>query len=248
MPNFDSNDPREFGWSLSFRGFVPFVYHGHSFPQGVHPAVVGVFTRALDRLTSSGLVLAPLSMGLAAGMWGQEDRTIKGGSTPSFHAYGLAIDVNAPWNGWGVTNPAPSPYRLADNTSALVEPLGILWGGSVRFGDRPDRMHLECHMSPAELGRPTPPTLPPPRGGLRFPLPAGYYYGPLSGPTTSISGAGPADGPYRPGLETAQRRLGTTADGLYGPLTALAARTWQRRHGLQDDGLIGVLTWTSLFP
>lgn len=242
MPNWSSNDPREFGWSLSFRGFVPFVWRGYLFPQGVHPAVAGLFSTALDRLAAAGLQFPSHSLGRDAGMWGQEDRLVKDGSFISFHQYGLALDVAAPWNPWLDPNPPASPYRLPDNTSQLVEPLGLLWGGSPRFGDRPDRMHLEVHFSPAEI------STAPIHGSLVFPLPAGWYYGPYSGPEQSVSGQGVNDEYYRPGLRLAQTALRVTADGLYGPLTAAAARTWQSAHHLVVDGLIGAHTWSSLFP
>lgn len=248
MPDFASNDPREFGWSLDFRGFVPFVDHGLSFPQGVHPLVAQVFAAALSRLRADGLGWPAANVGLGAGCWGQENRTIAGSSTQSFHSFGLAIDVFAPHNPAGVSNPSPSPYRLPDNTSALVEPLGVLWGGSPRFGDHPDRMHLEIHLSPAELSAVR--GVPPARGSQEhpFPLPESYYYGPLAGPARSISGNFRTDGPYRAGLALAQARLGVTADGYFGPLTMLAARVWQERHALVADGLIGRRTWDSLFP
>lgn len=253
MPNFDSNDPREFGASLAFRAFVPFVYQGRLFPQGVHPACVGVFQRALARLQAAGLELPPSSMGLAGGFWGQEDRMTKSGDAISFHQFGYAIDVAAPWNPWRVKNPPASPYRLPDNTSALLEPLGLLWGGSPRWGDNCDRMHLENHNTPAELGAypplhsPGPPHVPVTPGVPAFPLPFGYYYGPYSGPAQSISGQGIHDGPYRAGLALAQGKLRVTADGLYGPHTAAAATSWQAAHHLVADGLIGPLTWRSLF-
>lgn len=246
MPNWDSNSPTEFGWDPAFSGWVPFVFRGHSFPQGVHPLVVGLFTSALNVLCARGLELPPVSMGLAAGMWGAEDRPIAGTTTRSFHSYGLALDVAAPWNGQGLFDPASSPYRLHDNTSALVEPFGILWGGSQRFAPKYDRMHLEVHLSPDEVRQRQGPG----HGGgtAPFPLPKGYYYGPYEGPAESISGSARTDGPYRAGLEAAQHKLGTNPDGFYGPMTAAAARSWQRAHHLVADGLIGPATWASLFP
>jgi D-alanyl-D-alanine carboxypeptidase/Putative peptidoglycan binding domain len=259
VPNFDSNDPRQFGWSLDFRDFVPFTYAGLSFPQGVHPLVSEVFTVALNRLVSAWLVMPPASEGLGAGMWGQEDREVTGGGPRSFHEYGLAIDVCAPQNPYGVSDPPASPRRLPDNTSSLVEPLGLLWGGSPRWGSHRDRMHIENHNSPAELralyakwdqGAPHPvpgPTVPSQPGRGHFPLPAGYYYGPLNGPVESISGFPASDRTYRPGLELAQSRLGVAADGFYGPITAAAVRRFQGKHHLVVDGLIGPKTWASLF-
>ncbi len=243
MPNFDSNDPREFGWQRAFRGFVPFVYRGFQFPQGVHPLAAPWFTTALDRLMTAGLVLPPLSMGLSAGMWGQQSREVTGGGTLSFHWFGLAIDVAAPWNPYGAAVPEASPHRMPVNTSDLIADLGMLWGGSPRWGQHRDWMHIELHRSPQECG-----SLPVPvvGAGHLFPLPGGCYYGPFEGPTESISGAGSHDARYRPGLAIAQGRLGVAQDGLYGPVTALAVRTWQMRHSLAVDGLIGPVTWASL--
>lgn len=248
MPDFNSNNPVEFGWDPTFTGFPSFFHGGFSFPQGVHPWVAPIFHQALQRLLTAGLVFPPLRMGLGAGMWGAEQRSIAGTNTRSFHSFGLAIDVCAPWNPAGVANPNPSPYRLPDETSDLVEPLGLLWGGSPRFGSRPDRMHLECHLSPSEVASSVPAPRPSPPGPHPFPLPRGYYYGPLDGPTESISGLYRTDGPYRPGLAMAQHKLGCNADGFFGAMTAAAARSWQQHHSLTVDGLIGVSTWTSLFP
>ena len=248
MPNWDSNDPREFGWSEDFRGFVPFVYHGLSFPQGVHPLVAPIFTEALTRLRAAGVSWPPARVGLGAGMWGQEYRSIAGSSVKSFHWFGIAIDVLAPWNPRGASSPDPSPYRLPDRTSALVGPLGLLWGGSPRFGSNPDRMHLECHLSPLEIsGRPWPGT-PAAGAGHPFPLPADWYFGPRAGPNESISGQVPSDAKWRPYLALAQVKLRVIADGYYGPTTAAAVIGWQTRHGLAADGLIGARTWASLAP
>lgn len=39
-----------------------------------------------------------------------------------------------------------------------------------------------------------------------------------------------------------QRRLGVTADGIFGPQTRAALMAWQRAHGLVPDGLFGPLS------
>ena len=43
-----------------------------------------------------------------------------------------------------------------------------------------------------------------------------------------------------------QRRLGVTADGVFGPDTEAAVKRYQRRHGLEADGIVGPLTRRSL--
>lgn len=44
-----------------------------------------------------------------------------------------------------------------------------------------------------------------------------------------------------------QEKLGLTADGIFGPGTEQAVKTWQQSHGLAADGIVGSLTWGKLF-
>ena len=39
-----------------------------------------------------------------------------------------------------------------------------------------------------------------------------------------------------------QRKVGVTADGVFGPATERAVKRWQRRHGLTADGIVGPQT------
>lgn len=252
MPHWNSQDPSAFGWQRGAAAAVDqFHYAGHAFPQGVARGTATIFKVALDRLCQQqGFSLAP-STGLDAGMWGYADRAKRGASGWSFHAYGLAIDINAPWNPQGWQTPKASQYRLPTNTAEVVRPLGLLWGGGpYGFGDW---MHVELHLDPGEARALTatltdqPAPSPPAPGGPAFPLPAGYYYGPYVGPAQSISGRGVRDGPYRAGLAAAQAVLRVTPDGYYGPITAAATVRFQADHGLIPDGLIGPLTWRAMF-
>lgn len=248
MPNFDSNDPSAFGWQLGTAYVVPFVYRGHQFYSGLDRRLVAVMTLALDRICSQPGFELHTGSGVGDGMWGYEDRNVTGGTVKSFHAYGCALDLNAPWNPYGPSSPPRTPWRLPLNTSELVEPLGLLWGGGPRWGERRDWMHIENHNTPQEAagyGQPAP-APPPVHPGPGFPLPAGSYYGPFTGPAASVSGVPDTDAPFRAGLQVCQRLLRVSADGRYGPITAAAVRQYQTDHQLHVDGLIGPATWSSL--
>ena len=44
------------------------------------------------------------------------------------------------------------------------------------------------------------------------------------------------------GVRALQRKVGVTADGVFGPGTEAAVKRWQRRHGLVADGIVGPQT------
>lgn len=77
-----------------------------------------------------------------------------------------------------------------------------------------------------------------------FPLPAGWYFGPRSGPKESVSGYHG----HREDLRIWQAQMQArgwhlAADGLYGPVTARVTRRFQNEKELHVDGLIGPITW-----
>ncbi len=49
-----------------------------------------------------------------------------------------------------------------------------------------------------------------------------------------------------PRVRQAQRWLGITADGIFGPGTKRAVKAFQRYHGLSVDGVVGPATWAAL--
>ena len=90
-----------------------------------------------------------------------------------------------------------------------------------------------------------------------------YYYGPASGPKTSVSGRGRNTGApgdvvlqggrwYSKGLKMWQQRMLDrgwsgigAADGRYGPKTERVVRQFQKSKGLTVDGKIGTGTWSA---
>ncbi|MBS4202349.1 peptidoglycan-binding protein [Bacillus sp. FJAT-49732] len=55
--------------------------------------------------------------------------------------------------------------------------------------------------------------------------------------------------PYTVGgndLELIQRVVGVKLDGIYGPATANAVKTFQSRNGLKADGVVGPATWEKI--
>lgn len=78
----------------------------------------------------------------------------------------------------------------------------------------------------------------------KFPLSRGAYFGPKSGPGSSVSGYYS----HRADLKKFQQRMKSRGwnidvDGLYGPNTAKIVRQFQREKRLRVDGLIGAATW-----
>jgi hypothetical protein len=136
-----SQDPSSFGW-VRASNIVPFNYGGQTI--GVAGGTEGLWRALLDALIPSvpgGL----LSLG------GYENRNIAGTNTPSFHSYGLALDVNAGQNyrglpGYGRGGFGEIPGELAH---ALATRFGMEWGGDWGYTDP---MHFEVHVSPGQIG------------------------------------------------------------------------------------------------
>jgi peptidoglycan hydrolase-like protein with peptidoglycan-binding domain len=79
-----------------------------------------------------------------------------------------------------------------------------------------------------------------------FPLPAGSYFGPRSGPAQSVSGYFS----HRESLRAWQQRMKDRGwkidpDGLYGDQTGDVAEAFQREKGLDADRKIGPQTWAA---
>ncbi|MBB3038947.1 peptidoglycan recognition protein family protein [Hoyosella altamirensis] len=85
-----------------------------------------------------------------------------------------------------------------------------------------------------------------PRSPDEYPLPEGYYFGPLEGPVQSISGLHPSERPeWREALKHWQRAQLIPDTGTWDDATAAAARAVQAESGWNPDGLIGPGTWAA---
>lgn len=182
--------------------------------------------------------IAPLLIGAAAEFhrtveplvkgwcWGWAYRDVTGGSSWSFHAPGLAIDLNAPRHPYGRQN----TFGSADSTRirAIARKYGLRWGGD--YIHTKDDMHLEVILSRTDalaLVRRLQAT---PTGTIRPILSLGMH---------SIH------------VKYAQGRLTAhgyrcTADGDFGPLTLAQVKSFQSAKHLTADGVIGPITWKAL--
>lgn len=75
------------------------------------------------------------------------ERRIRGGTSVSRHAYGIAFDINAHWNPLG-QSPAPQGAKgSVRELVALATAHGFQWGGA--WQKRPDGMHFEAFRAAA---------------------------------------------------------------------------------------------------
>jgi hypothetical protein len=74
--------------------------------------------------------------------WSYGNRDVRGGASKSNHAFGIAIDVNALTNVLGTAGDMPMEVV----TQWEIE--GGAWGGR---WTRPDPMHFETHLTPAQI-------------------------------------------------------------------------------------------------
>lgn len=161
-PAFNNYNVRGLGWPVGNPSvIVPYSYKGIAFPAGVHRDTIPLWNALLDGLTG------PLGVKLMnPGCWGYNNRSITGGGSPSFHAGGLALDVNAPANPF-YAGGGNHPHAIPDTANALARSLGMEWGGA--WSTPKDYMHFEIHLTPGQVhtvaGRLTGTPGPTPSGG-----------------------------------------------------------------------------------
>ena len=107
-----------------------------------------------------------------------------------------------------------------------------VWGAGTQAAH--EKKYGAMHAAPAAPSAPA------------FPLPAGSYFGPRSGPATSVSGYFN----HRESLRTWQQQMKNRGwpinpDGRYGTQTHDVAEAFQAEKHLTVDGLIGPATWSA---
>lgn len=80
--------------------------------------------------------------------WGFACRAIAGTSRASNHSWGLAIDLDAPNNGFQRGVPGPGRNDMPSNASALASKYGCRWGGD--YSRSADPMHYEFMGTPRD--------------------------------------------------------------------------------------------------
>jgi hypothetical protein len=112
------------------------------FPGGVHRGIAELVERLCLETIRRGY-------GLVDGWcWGFACRAITGTTDkPSNHSWGLAIDINAPRNGYGPTLRTDMPAWMPK----LWSDYGFRWGGT--YSGNKDAMHYEFMGTPADAER-----------------------------------------------------------------------------------------------
>ncbi|MBM7771986.1 peptidoglycan hydrolase-like protein with peptidoglycan-binding domain [Actinokineospora baliensis] len=162
--------------------------------------------------------------------WGYASRPIRGGTATSNHSSATAVDANAtrhPLGVRGTFNAAQVAeiHRILNEVEHVVR-----WGGD--YVGRPDEMHFEINASYEHVARVAARLA---GGSSPSPSPA------PNGRPTLRRGSNGAD------VALVQRYLGVRpADGIFGPATEAAVRTYQARQLLSVDGVVGPSTWARI--
>jgi hypothetical protein len=167
----------------------------------------------------------------------------------SNHLSGTAVDLCAsalPWQRYTM------PQDQVDRTRtglALFEGV-VFWG---RDWDRPDEMHFQINGNPARVAEFAAKlntgylNIYGPQDPNAFPLPTGYFYGPLEGPAESVSGRWEGDSQAaKDGLGRWQEALGIPVTKVWDDNTSKAAKALQIVKGWPISGWVYLGEWDAV--
>ena len=132
--------PDGFGWGPPCPERQISAFEAGGIALTAQDQAIPLFKMFIEEIVSRGYPVA----GNVRDDWGYNCRRIAGSSTFSYHAWGLAIDLNALRNPMG-------PDLITDMPAWIDEvafKYGLVWGGN--FNRRKDAMHFELHLSQAE--------------------------------------------------------------------------------------------------
>lgn len=199
----------------------------------VNRAVAPIFDRLIDTLDSWGA-----NLDQKADDWGYANRDIRGvAGLKSYHAWGLAVDLDATENPMGVRK---TTFPIT-KTRALAKSLGLRWGYD--YSGRPDPMHFEFIGSVADAKAIVAKLNRTPKPVCKFPLPVGHVFGRKVSATVHNGKKSAADANN---VKRIQKKLGVKTTGFYGPITDARVRAWQLRRGLKPNGRVGANDWKRL--
>lgn len=186
------------------------VPHRVSFPGGVHEKVAPIVAALVTDLEAE-TGEAPVE----GHCWGFAPRKIRGSATRwSNHAWGLAIDYNAPAHPLG----SRGTWQHPDAVRRVAARYGFRWGGD--YSGRADEMHFEYMGTPTQAER------------LVRRL-----------DNIEEDDMALRRGDSGKNVAALQHRLkewyglSVTVDGQFGPATETALRAWEQSVGLEGDGV-----------
>lgn len=195
----------------------------------VNRLLVPIFDRLIDGIDALGA-----NLDQKRDDWGYANRDIRGvPGSKSYHAWGLAVDLDATENPLGATR-TTFPERP---TRDLAHALGLRWG--LDYDGRKDPMHFEFVGSVADAKRIAQRIQRPP-----FPLKRDHFYGHKR--TEARWQAKCHDGYGSRADEAAVRRIqkwvGVKQDGWFGWETKEAVMRKQRESGIKPTGRVDLAT------
>jgi D-alanyl-D-alanine carboxypeptidase len=130
--------PDDLGWGAPCPQAKIVAFSAGGITLTAHRDAAPIFGAFIEDIVSRGYPVA----GAVRDDWGYNCRRIAGSNSWSWHAWGLAIDLNALKNPMGPSLITDMPAWI-DEVAAKY---GIFWGGN--FNGRKDAMHFELHLTP----------------------------------------------------------------------------------------------------
>jgi D-alanyl-D-alanine carboxypeptidase len=135
--------PDDLGWGSPCPTSKITTFRAGGIALTAHRDAAPIFGAFIEDIVSRGYPVA----GDIRDDWGYNCRRISGSNSWSWHAWGLAIDLNALKNPMGPSLITDMPAWI-DEVAAKY---GIFWGGN--FNRRKDAMHFELHLTPAQAAK-----------------------------------------------------------------------------------------------